>query len=157
MSKTRKILIFVVLIAIIGLLGFGYFSISDYSVRLKENNSEETEENVEEEEKEKKESQESVSYEKEFSDKLIAIGEDIYNNREYKIDLYLSDNGAYFITMEQLRDSFQYDISTFVGEDGTACDYHLSGIFIDPDHKMNVEYIKYNVPVVPVFAGCLSA
>lgn len=154
MSKTRKILIFVVLIAIIGLLGFGYFSISDYSVRLKENNSEETEENVEEEEKE---TQESVSYEKELSDKLIAIGEDIYNNREYKIDLYLSDNGAYFITMEQLRDSFQYDISTFVGEDGTACDYHLSGIFIDPDHKMNVEYIKYNVPVVPVFAGCLSA
>lgn len=154
MSKTRKILIFVVLIAIIGLLGFGYFSISDYSVRLKENNSKEPEENVEEEEKE---TQESVSYEKELSDKLIAIGEDIYNNREYKIDLYLSDNGAYFITMEQLRDSFQYDISTFVGEDGTACDYHLSGIFIDPDHKMNVEYIKYNVPVVPVFAGCLSA
>ena len=154
MSKTRKILIFVVLIAIIGLLGFGYFSISDYSVRLKENNSKEPEEIVEEEEKE---TQESVSYEKELSDKLIAIGEDIYNNREYKIDLYLSDNGAYFITMEQLRDSFQYDISTFVGEDGTACDYHLSGIFIDPDHKMNVEYIKYNVPVVPVFAGCLSA
>ncbi len=154
MSKTRKILIFVVLIAIIGLLGFGYFSISDYSVRLKENNSKEPEENVEEEEKE---TQESVSYEKELSDKLIAIGEDIYNNREYKIDLYLSDNGAYFITMEQLRDSFQYDISTFVGEDGIACDYHLSGIFIDPDHKMNVEYIKYNVPVVPVFAGCLSA
>ncbi len=147
MEKNRKVLIFVILIAIIGLVGFGFYSISNYSKAAPEEEEEVVEEEVEE-------PQTTMSHTEILQSNLIDIGEDIYKNKEYMIDLYLSQNGAYFITVNQLRDNFSYDVSSIVAEDGTACDLEFSGIFIDPNGKMEGPYQRDGVPVIPVIEGC---
>lgn len=81
--------------------------------------------------------------------KLSQYGKEIYNNGSY-ID-YSKKNGAYFASLESLKD--KYDVSGFVGEDGTACDTKKSGIYFDPDKKLGLNYEERD-PITPILIGC---
>lgn len=81
--------------------------------------------------------------------KLSQYGKEIYDNGSY-IN-YSKKNGAYFASLESLKD--KYDVSGFVGEDGTACDTKKSGIYFDPDKKLGLNYEDRD-PVTPILIGC---
>ena len=67
--------------------------------------------------------------------KLNEYGEEIYKMKEY-IN-YNKRNDVYFISLSDMNKMYEYDISMFVGEDGTVCDTDLSGIYFDTEHKIN--------------------
>ena len=54
-------------------------------------------------------------------------------------------------SFESLKD--KYDVSGFVGEDGTTCDTKKSGIYFDPDKKLGLNYEKRD-PITPILIGC---
>ena len=81
--------------------------------------------------------------------KLSQYGKEIYDNGSY-IN-YSKKNGAYFASLESLKD--KYDVSGFVGEDGTACDTKKSGIYFDPDKKLGLNYEERD-PITPILIGC---
>ena len=64
---------------------------------------------------------------------------------------YSKKNGAYFASLESLKD--KYDVSGFVGEDGTTCDTKKSGIYFDPDKKLGLNYEERD-PITPILIGC---
>ena len=58
--------------------------------------------------------------------KLFAEGNEIYSR--VRVDKYKTSDNNYFVSLSQLRDDFDYDISEFKSEDGTVCDTELSGL-----------------------------
>ena len=81
--------------------------------------------------------------------KLYAEGKEI--SGKVIIDKYKEDENGYFVSLEQLRDDFNYDISEFKSEDGTVCDIQLSGIafIFNPDAS-----VENNVYFTSRLVGC---
>lgn len=68
--------------------------------------------------------------------KLSEYGKEIYDTKEYKN--YKLKNDMYFISLNEL--SSKYDISMFVGEDGTVCDKTNSGIYFKTALEEEIPY-----------------
>ena len=79
-------------------------------------------------------------------------GTEIYKNKSYT--KYEKRNEAYFISLKKLKSDFNYDISSFKGDDGTFCDIENSGIYFDVDNKMGVGFTGDTPPVIPMLIGC---
>ena len=60
----------------------------------------------------------------------------------------------YFISLKELRDNFQLDISEFKGDDGTAYNIDESCIYFDVDSVMKLEYNEDFKPILPSFVQC---
>lgn len=92
-------------------------------------------------------------YTAKLTENLLNKGVEIYMQNNYST--YSKRNGAYFISLEELEEDFNYDISIFKGHDGTICDTNNSGIFIDADYKIiDKEKMKNAPPVIPTLIGC---
>lgn len=79
--------------------------------------------------------------------KLYEYGKEIYDKEEYKN--YEIRNGMRFISLNKL--SREYDISMFVGEDGTVCDKYNSGLYFKENDKEND---GKKLPYFPILIGC---
>ena len=90
--------------------------------------------------------QEEIIYytEDEAQDRLKEIAEDVYNNQRYLS--YTKENGKYFISLKELRDSLNYDTKKIDNLDGLKCDENETGIGIDADNLNHVDY--YGLPVI---------
>ena len=80
-----------------------------------------------------------------------------YGNKIYKDKAYEGlekKNKMYFASLRQLKEKFSYDISSFVGEDGTVCDVDESGIYFDIDNEMKYEYNDDFLPILPSLVKC---
>lgn len=85
--------------------------------------------------------------------KLTTYANEIYNNGgNYK--KYSKRNEAYFVTLNDLKNDFNYDISMFKDEEGKACDINNSGIFFDDDKKLGIEYPDESNPISVIIVGC---
>lgn len=85
-------------------------------------------------------------------DKLVKQGRELYKNKSYTN--FEKRNEAYFISLKKLKSDFNYDISSFKGDDGTFCDIENSGIYFDVDNKMGVGFTGDTPPVIPMLIGC---
>ena len=85
-------------------------------------------------------------------DKLVKQGRELYKNKSYTN--FEKRNEAYFISLKNLKKDYNFDISSFKGEDGTVCDIDNSGIYFDVDNRMGVKFSKDEPPVVPMLIGC---
>ena len=83
---------------------------------------------------------------------LSKYGLELYQSKKYTD--YSKKNSMYFISLTELNSKYSYDISDFVGEDGTVCDKEESGIYFDPDNVMKLEYTEDFPPVLPMLVGC---
>lgn len=81
--------------------------------------------------------------------KLTEYGESIYREKEYT--KYAKRNDVYFASLEEIKD--EYDVSIFVGKDGTVCNQTNSGIYFDVDKKLGVDY-GVRDPITVVLIGC---
>lgn len=81
--------------------------------------------------------------------KLNEYGKEIYDRKEYVN--YKIKNNMYFISLNGL--AVKYDVSMFVGEDGTVCDKNNSGIYFNIDKKVNSENLN-KLDIIPVLIGC---
>lgn len=85
--------------------------------------------------------------------KLNEYADELYKKQEY-IN-YNKNNDIYFISLEEMKDKYNYDITMFVGEDGTVCDTKLSGIYFDIDYKIiPKDSSEDNPPVMPTLIKC---
>ena len=90
------------------------------------------------------------------TEKLYSIlndyGHKIYQDKAY--EGLEKKNDMYFASLKQLKEKFSYDITAFVGEDGTICDVDESGIYFDIDNKMNYKYNDDFLPILPSLVKC---
>ena len=99
----------------------------------------------------KNENEDSLIFQ--LSGKLYVIGKEIYQNGDYKN--FSKRNDLYFVSLQELHEKYSYDISGFIGDDGTQCDVELSGIYFDPDNSMNIEHEEEeDLPISPILIGC---
>ncbi len=81
--------------------------------------------------------------------KLFEYGEKIYATGEYtNFEIF---NDMYFISLKGINERYNYNISMFVGEDGTTCNVNMSGVYFDIDYKIAK---NKNSPVIPSLVGC---
>ena len=66
--------------------------------------------------------------------KLNEYGVALYKKKEYTS--YNKMDDVYFISLNEMHKKYNYDISMFVGEDGTVCDVNKSGVYFDIDYKL---------------------
>ena len=127
-----------------------------------------------ENDKKKESKEETVEVPKEsvsFSDEKVEISEGSATDKMYRVlygygkaiyeakayEKYNKKNDMYFVSLQQLKDNFAYDISSFKGDDGTVCDVADSGIYFDIDNVMNLEYKDDFIPVLPSLVKCSLA
>ena len=70
---------------------------------------------------------EKTKYIDDLEANLIEVGNTIYETGKFKE--YSQKKGAYFISLKELRDNFNIDISIYKGEDNTKCDENISGLY----------------------------
>jgi len=86
-------------------------------------------------------------------EKLSSYGNEIYmNKKEYTT--YAMRNGAYFVSLIDLKNDFNYDISMFKDEKGNLCDVDNSGILFDDDRKLGIDYLDGENPITVILIGC---
>ena len=83
---------------------------------------------------------------------LSTWGEKIYNDKKY--ETYPKKNNMYFISLNQLKTDFQYDISNFKGSTGLSCNTDYSGIYFDIEGVMANYNIDSHVPILTSLIGC---
>ena len=83
---------------------------------------------------------------------LFGYGKELFDNKSY--EKYQKKDGLPFISLKELNDIYGYDISMFVGDDGTICNKEESGIYFDPENTMNIQYSENPVLVIPCLVGC---
>jgi hypothetical protein len=86
---------------------------------------------------------------------LTNYGKKIYQDKAY--EGLEKKNEMYFASLKQLKEKFSYDVSSFVGEDGTVCDVDESGIYFDIDNKMNYKYNEDFLPILPTLVKCSAS
>ena len=91
------------------------------------------------------------SYMGKLFSKLDLKGEELYNSQEYL--KYSKDDGIYFISLKELSEKYNYDISQYKSEDGTICDIENSGILFDTKNKTHIKK-KDDKPFAPILSGC---
>ncbi len=84
--------------------------------------------------------------------KLYQYSFKLYDNKDYL--KYKKVEDFYFISLEDLKNDYQYDVSIYKGEDGTPCNLKDSGLYFDPDNKLDRVYDENNRPVIPDLIGC---
>ena len=94
---------------------------------------------------------EEDSHKEKMFEKLILYGSEIYEDKKY--EGYPKRNEAYFISLKDLKNDFNYDISMFKNNDD-ECDIDNSGIFFDIDNKLGIKYEEGMEPVIPIIIGC---
>lgn len=77
-------------------------------------------------------------------DELNKYGKEIYDKNEYT--KYKTKDNMYFASLSDL--GTLYDISIFVGEDGTVCNKDDSGIYF------RSSYNEDELPYIPILIGC---
>ena len=83
---------------------------------------------------------EIVYYTKEEAQiRLREIAEDIYQNKKY--ESYTKENGKYYISLKELRDTLKYDTNKVDYIDGLKCDENETGVSIDIDNLEKVDYV----------------
>lgn len=92
------------------------------------------------------------SYAFKLYNKLASYGKEVYDSKKY--EKYDKRNNAYFISLKQLNEDFNYDISMFKDEKGTLCDVEQSGIFFDVDYKSGVSFADNADPILASLVGC---
>ena len=88
-------------------------------------------------------------YDEDLFTKLTEYGESIYRTEGYT--KYAKRNDIYFASLEDLKN--EYDVSIFVGDDGTVCNQTDSGIYFDIDKKLGIDYGTSD-PISAVLIGC---
>ncbi len=83
--------------------------------------------------------------------KLDLKGEELYNSKAYLN--FTKNDDIYFISLKELSEKYNYDISEFKGEDGTICDIDKSGILFDIDNKIRNKE-NPDSKVVSIIIGC---
>ena len=83
--------------------------------------------------------------------KLDLKGEELYDSKEYL--KFSKNNDIYFISLKELNEKYNYDISIYKGEDGTICDIEESGILFDIEKKIRAVK-KLDKPIVSILIGC---
>lgn len=75
----------------------------------------------------------------EMSAKLFSYATEIYKEKSYtKVN---KTNGEYFISLKDLKEKYNYDISMFLNpETHKSCDQDKTGISFDIDNVRNLEY-----------------
>ena len=86
---------------------------------------------------------------KQMFNKLNEYGKEIYDRKEYVN--YKIENSMYFASLNDL--AAKYDVSMFVGEDGTVCDKDNSGIYFNIDKNVNSKNLN-KLNIIPVLIGC---
>lgn len=85
--------------------------------------------------------------------KLNEYADELYKKGEYTN--YHKDNDMYFISLKEMNDKYEYDISIFVGEDGTVCDTELSGVYFDTEYKILPKDTDSDTPpIMPTLIKC---
>ena len=86
---------------------------------------------------------------KELYLKLDSWGRNIYEKKEYLS--FTKKNNMYFISLKELSEKYNYDISIFKDQNGTYCDSDISGIYFDinNDRKINMD-----IPVRSLLVDC---
>ena len=79
----------------------------------------------------------------EAQERLREIADDIYENHKYVG--YAKENGMYFISLKELRNTLKYDTKKVDNIDGFKCDDDETGVIIDIDNLENRGY--YGNPV----------
>ena len=77
-----------------------------------------------------------------------------YYQAHYKYRYYQKRNEVYFLSLNDLKNDFGYDISMFKNEDGTLCDVDNSGIFFDDEKKLRIDYPNGSNPISVIIIGC---
>ena len=163
MKKGKTIMIILIIILSLALVGYGSYRLLDSEKKEEKKSEEKQSEKKEEKQKEKvieKEvqlTQENVTVEKDSSKEkqfttLDEYGNKIYEEKSYQT--YPKKNGAFFISLNQLKKDFGYDVSMFIGEDGTVCDKDLSGIYFDEEGTLGITYQEGANPISPILVGC---
>ena len=93
------------------------------------------------------------SYLSNLFEKLSSYGDEIYNSKK-DYTTYSKRNGAYFISLTDLKKDFNYDISMFKDEKDNLCDVDNSGILFDDDRKLGIEYLDDENPISVIIIGC---
>lgn len=75
----------------------------------------------------------------EMNEKLFGYATEIYNNKTYtKVE---KTNGEYFISLKNLKEKYNYDISMFLNPTThEKCDQEKTGVSFDIDNVRNLEY-----------------
>lgn len=81
--------------------------------------------------------------------RLTEIATEVYNNKNYVG--YSKENGKYFISLKELRNTLKYDLKVVDNLDGLVCDENETGIGIDEDNLGHVDY--YELPII-VYTLC---
>ncbi|MGM9875232.1 MAG: hypothetical protein ACI32H_04865 [Bacilli bacterium] len=75
----------------------------------------------------------------EMNEKLFGYATEIYNSKTYtKVE---KTNGEYFISLKNLKEKYNYDISMFLNPTThEKCDQEKTGVSFDIDNVRNLEY-----------------
>lgn len=145
-------------IYILGILLITLFSLTGCSFLEKNKNSNKTDNVTESENGSDVTLSEEDSDENPYISNLFTVlsnyGYEIYDKQQYSS--YSKENDMYFISLNQLKKDFSYEISSFKGEDGTVCDKNKSGIYFDIDNTLGIEYSEDFKPIFPMLIGCSS-
>ena len=93
------------------------------------------------------------SYLNKLFEKLMSYGNEIYANKK-DYTTYSKRNGAYFVSLKDLKNDFNYDISMFRDDKGKLCDVDNSGILFDDDRKLGIDYLDNSNPISAIIIGC---
>ena len=86
---------------------------------------------------------------KELYLKLDNWGRQIYEKKEYLS--FSKKNNMYFISLKELSEKYNYDISIFKDKKGTDCDLDVSGIYFDID---NIRKLNMEIPLLSTLIDC---
>lgn len=83
---------------------------------------------------------------------LNQFADTIYQSKGY--EKYPKKDKMYFISLKQLNEDFDFDISNFVDEKGNTCDIEQSGVYFDTDDILKIDFRSAYYPIVPTLIGC---
>ncbi len=83
---------------------------------------------------------------------LFEYANEIYDKKGYVN--YPKRHNMYFISLNDLKKDYNYDISMFKGPDGKVCDVNESGISYDIDNYMHANYNDTYRPIFTELLGC---
>lgn len=143
MKKNKKIIIIVIIVLLINVALGLYLLIQNkkHSSDIKINDVTLTNEQIE-----------LDDYMNKLMEKLNEYGNTLVENNEYM--KFEKQNDIYFISLMDLNEKYNYDISIFVGNDGTICDSEKSGIYFDKNQKIFKRDKNDKGITVPILIGC---
>ena len=83
---------------------------------------------------------------------LKEYGEKIYITKEY--ETFRKKDKMYFISLKELNERYDYDISGFKGETGKTCNVEESGIYFDTDNVNNFDLSNGFKPILSTLVDC---